>query len=141
MEPSFEPDMMGTVISTGSASPAVIRKCSSPEDVASPLGATFHAFDTGKLLAAPATCTMAAATAVMSALRIFIRLRLPAGAPRRIPGRTCEMRRLFAFHFDADVADVRIQELEREIRLAILLLDQDVLAVIDFDAVPVRAQL
>ena len=52
--------MMGTVMSTGLASPAVIRKCSEPDDVALPLGAMFHAFDTGKLLAAPAICAMAA---------------------------------------------------------------------------------
>ena len=69
MEPSFAPDMMGTVMSTGLAAPAVIRKCSSPDEVALPLGATFHAFETGKLFAAPAICAMAAIEA-MSMMRI-----------------------------------------------------------------------
>lgn len=107
MDPSFAPDMMGMVMSTGLASPAVIRKCSSPDEVALPLGATFHALDTGKLLAAPAICAMAAIEA-MSMRRIIFNL-----APcRRTPaesGAHQRFRRLFAFHFDTDVAYVRIQ--------------------------------
>ena len=69
------PDMIGTVMSTGSASPAVMRKWSSPDEVAFPLGAIFQALDTGKLLAAaPAMFAMAAAIVATSVARKFIRL-------------------------------------------------------------------
>src|SRR3954463_3818585 len=69
---SLAPDMMGTVISTGSSPPGVTRKCNRPVDAACPLGAIFHAFETGKLLAAFANRAMAATIETMNMARIFI---------------------------------------------------------------------
>jgi hypothetical protein len=53
--------------------------------------------------------------------------------------RNVPVRALFAFHLDVDVLHVRIDELEREVGLPLLLLDEHVLAVVDFHRVALRA--
>src|SRR5690349_21607112 len=137
---SLAPAMTGTVISTGSVpSTAVMRNSRSPLDAALPAAAMFQTPAEGGAVAAHAGPDTRAARTIKR-WADFMAASWPA-RPGAFRGALYGGGALFALDLDVDVAHVGIHQLEREIRLAILLLDQDVLAVVDLDGVALRAEL
>src|SRR5262245_31925388 len=127
---SLAPAITGTVTSTGSLpSVAVTRNSRSPLDAALPVVAMFQTPADGGAVAPNAEAATRAASANEHAYFM-----MPSGQARPgvFRGALEKVSALFALDLDVHVAHIRVDELECEVGLAILLLDQDVLAVVDF---------
>src|ERR1043165_32815 len=125
-----------TVISDGSPRAGVTRNRSSPLDAALPLGVMFQEPANGG--AATATDESRLAAVAISRAR-----RVPVAPCRRAPahsGAAVIVVCLFALDLDAHVLHVGIDELQREVGLTLLLLDQDVFAIVDLDGEALRAE-
>src|SRR5690348_259453 len=140
MASALAPAITGTEISTGSLpSVAVTRNSRSPLDAALPVVAMFHIPAEGGAVAAKAEAATRAATTTRHLADFMSASGL--ARPGVFRGAVWRGGALFALDLDVHVAHVRVDELEREVGLTILLLDEDVLAVVDLDGVALGAEL
>ena len=120
-ESSLAPDITGTVISTGSLpSVAVMRNARSPLEAALPEVAIFQTPADGGAEAACSERRHEGGESEKAGGAFHDCLR--AGAPAAYSGAHCWGGRggLFALDLDVHVADVGLDQLDREVRLAIL---------------------